>query len=87
MQWRRPLRASGGEKVEAYGPLIVDAMRGDRTLYKHRDEVEGSWRICQPLLDSRALRDGIETYAPASWGPVRADAMLAREGREWHNPT
>jgi len=80
------LERFGGEKLEAYGPLIVDAMRGDRTLYKHRDEVEGSWRICQPLLDSRALRQGIETYAPGSWGPAGADAMLAREGRAWHNP-
>jgi glucose-6-phosphate 1-dehydrogenase len=80
------LERFGGEKVEAYGPLILDAIRGDRTLYKHRDEVEGSWRLCQPLLDSRELRDSIETYAPGSWGPPRADAILAREGRHWHNP-
>jgi len=75
----------GGEKVEAYGPLILDAMRGDRTLYKHRDEVEGSWRMCQPLIESAALRAGIETYAPGSWGPAGADALLARDGRAWHN--
>ena len=80
------LERFGGEKVEAYGPLIVDAMRGDRTLYKHRDEVEGSWRICQPLLDSTALREQIGTYAPGSWGPVGADALLGFEGRAWHNP-
>ena len=76
----------GGEAVEAYGPLLVDAMRGDRTLYKHRDEVEGSWRICQPLLDSQRLRDAIEDYPPGSWGPGHADELLARDGRKWHNP-
>lgn len=76
----------GGEKVEAYGPLILDAMRGDRTLYKHRDEVEGSWRVCQPLLESSPLRESIETYKPGSWGPAGADALLARDGRAWHNP-
>jgi glucose-6-phosphate 1-dehydrogenase len=80
------LERFGGEQVEAYGPLIVDAMRGDRTLYKHRDEVEASWAICQPLLESRSLRDRIEIYAPGSWGPAGADALLAREGRAWHNP-
>ncbi len=80
------LERFGGEKVEAYGPLILDAMRGDRTLYKHRDEIEGSWRMCQPLLDSKALRDGIETYQAGSWGPANADAILARDGRAWHNP-
>jgi glucose-6-phosphate 1-dehydrogenase len=80
------LERFGGEKIEAYGPLILDAMRGDRTLYKHRDEVEGAWRICQGLLDSRELRDGIETYAAGAWGPESADALLARDGRRWHNP-
>lgn len=76
----------GGEPIEAYGPLILDAMRGDRTLYKHRDEVEGGWRLCQPIIDSDVLRKGIETYKPGSWGPANADAILAREGRTWHNP-
>ncbi len=81
----------GGEVVEAYGPLIVDAIRGDRTLYKHRDEVEGGWRICEPFLNSRRLRDNIETYYPGSWGPAGADALIARgatehQPRAWHNP-
>ncbi len=80
------LEQFGGERVEAYGPLILDAMRGDRSLYKHRDEVEASWRICQPLLDSRELRDGIQTYQPGTWGPSSADVLLEREGRSWHNP-
>lgn len=76
----------GGNQIEAYGPLILDAIKGDRSLYKHRDEVEGAWRICEPFLRNPALREGIETYAPGSWGPPGADLMLAREGREWHNP-
>lgn len=76
----------GGEPIEAYGPLLLDAMRGDRTLYKHKDEVEGGWSICQPLLDSQTLRQRIEDYAPGSWGPPGAEALLAREGRAWHNP-
>lgn len=76
----------GGEPLEAYGPLLLDAMRGDRTLYKHRDEIEGAWRICQPLLDSESLRASIETYEPGGWGPARATALLARDGRSWHNP-
>ncbi len=77
------LERFGGEVVEAYGPLLLDAMRGDRTLYKHRDEVETCWRICQPLLDSQRLRSNIETYAAGSWGPKGADDLLARDGRRW----
>jgi glucose-6-phosphate 1-dehydrogenase len=84
------LERFGGEVIEAYGPLILDAIRGDRTLYKHRDEVESGWRICEPFLNSPALRQGIEDYAPGSWGPPGADALIARgapaaEPRAWHN--
>ena len=53
---------------------------------KHRDEVEGSWRMCQPLLESQALPASIETYTPGTWGPPAADAVLKRDGRHWHNP-
>ncbi len=80
------IKTFNAQPVEAYGPLMLDAMRGDQTLYKHRDEVEGGWRICQPALDSKRVREGIETYKPGSWGPTSADALLARDGRKWHNP-
>jgi glucose-6-phosphate 1-dehydrogenase len=76
----------GGEPIEAYGPLILDAIKGDRTLYKHRDEVESAFRICEPFLRSDRLRTQMQTYAPGSWGPPAADELLARDGRRWHNP-
>ncbi len=86
----------GGETIEAYGPLILDAMRGDRTLYKHRDEVEIGWRICDPFIQNAELRNSIATYAPGTWGPDLADALFtptpggpgtpAGPGA-WHNPT
>lgn len=76
----------GGEPIEAYGPLILDAIKGDRTLYKHRDEVESSWRIVEPFLHSETLRSGIQGYAPGSWGPAGSDELLGRDGRRWHNP-
>jgi len=75
----------GGEPVEAYGPLLVDAMRGDRTLYKHRDEVEAGWDIVQPFLDSDELRAGLHEYQPGTWGPEAADNLLSRDGRAWRD--
>lgn len=74
------------EAIEAYGPLMLDAMRGDQTLFKHRDEVAGTWRIVEPFIRSAALRDAITTYQPGSWGPEGADALIERDGRQWHNP-
>jgi len=79
-------KAFKAEPIEAYGPLMLDAMRGDQTLYKHRDEIETGWRIVQPVLDSERVRKDIQTYAAGSWGPESADALLARDGRKWHNP-
>ncbi len=81
------LKHFGGEAVEAYGPLLVDAMQGDRTLYKHRDEVELGWKLVQPVLDSEQVRGAIETYEPGSWGPKAADGMIASaiNGGAWHN--
>jgi glucose-6-phosphate 1-dehydrogenase len=76
------------EPVEAYGPLILDAMRGDQTLFKHRNEVEGAWRAVMPFIgpESAPLRRGIQAnYAPGSWGPRSADELLARDGRRWRN--
>jgi len=75
----------GGEPIEAYGPLLLDAMRGDRTLFKHRDEVEGGWSIVQPYLDPGPLRERIATYAPGSWGPREADTLIESSGCKWHN--
>ncbi len=78
----------GAEPAEAYGPLILDAMRGDQTLFQHRYEAEGAWRAVSPLLgeQSAALRRKIQAnYPPGSWGPPPADALLTRHGRAWHN--
>lgn len=76
----------GGETMDAYAPLLLDAIRGDRTLYKHRDEVESGWKIVQPFLDSPRLRESIETYDPGSWGPPRAEEIIAADAAKWHNP-
>ena len=62
-------------------------MRGDQTLFKHRNEVEGAWAAVMPFLDeasAEARRDIHDNYAPGSWGPDSAKAMLARHGRRWH---
>ena len=81
------LQTFGGEPVEAYGPLILDAMRGDQTLFKHRDEVEGAWTAAMPFIDPDLRRDiAANIYAPSTWGPAAADRLMEPFGRHWHNP-
>ena len=57
-------------------------MLGDRALFTGQDAVEAAWAIVDPVLvdHSAAL-----PYAPGSWGPLAADALIANDGG-WHNP-
>ena len=40
------------QSPEAYERLILDAMRGEATLFTRNDEVEAQWRICDPIVQS-----------------------------------
>jgi glucose-6-phosphate 1-dehydrogenase len=74
------------ESPEAYERLLLDALLGDPTLFIRSDEVELSWRIVDPIVRHWAERPGrIPFYEAASWGPVEAEQLLARDGRTWHN--
>lgn len=73
---------------QAYSTLLLDAMRGDQTLFKHRDEVEGAWNTVQPVLDywQAHPQSDLPNYAAGTWGPSASDAMMTRHDRHWHNP-
>ncbi|MGZ5400512.1 MAG: glucose-6-phosphate dehydrogenase, partial [Nocardioides sp.] len=76
---------------EAYERLILDVLLGDPPLFPRHEEVELSWQILDPILDSWARQDERkkgkpEPYAAGTWGPASADAMLARDGRAWRRP-
>jgi glucose-6-phosphate 1-dehydrogenase len=72
------------ESPEAYERLILDAMRGDATLFTRDDEVEALWGIIDPILTGwqEDTRTPIPQYEPGSKGPVEADALLD-DGRRW----
>jgi glucose-6-phosphate 1-dehydrogenase len=54
----------------AYERVLVDAVRGDHTLFATSQEVLASWRIVQPVLDSWAKQsDDLQFYEPGSSGP------------------
>ena len=46
------------QSPEAYERLIIDAMRGDATLFTRNDEVEAQWRICDPIVSAWARDAG-----------------------------
>lgn len=53
----------------AYERVLVDAVKGDQTLFATSAEVLESWRILQPVLDAWDDNDdGLQTYANGSAG-------------------
>jgi glucose-6-phosphate 1-dehydrogenase len=66
---------------EAYETLLLDAIRGDQTLFVHGDEVEESWRIFTPLVESPPRP--VHRYAAGSWGPAAADHLAIPERELW----
>jgi glucose-6-phosphate 1-dehydrogenase len=70
------------ESPEAYERLIMDAMRGDATLFTRDDEVEAQWTIVDPILEAWAGTPGpIPQYEAGSNGPAEADALIEGEQR------
>jgi glucose-6-phosphate 1-dehydrogenase len=65
------------ESPEAYERLIMDAMRGDATLFTRDDEVEAQWRICDPILRAWSERGEppVAAYEAGSDGPDEADRI------------
>ncbi len=80
--------AFGSNTPEAYERLLLDAMRGEATLFTRRDEVEAQWEYMDRILGAWAA-DGPQPpakYAAGSWGPETAGDLLARDNRQWRKP-
>lgn len=55
----------------AYERVILDAIRGDHTLFTTSGEVLASWQIIQPVLDAWAKTGGdLQFYAPGQKGAL-----------------
>lgn len=70
---------------EAYERLIYDVMRGDSTLFVHRQEVEAAWRWCD-AIQTGWQQQAIEPidYAAGSWGPQAANELTKSSGHHWN---
>jgi glucose-6-phosphate 1-dehydrogenase len=78
-----------GEVLEAYERLILDAMRGDRTLFTTAEGIERLWEVSTPLLDNPPP---VRLYEQGSWGPKPVHQLIAPHAwrlpfeRAWRNP-
>ena len=74
------------ELPEAYERLILDAMRGDATLFTRADEVDEQWAIVDAIAAFwKRDRPAFPNYAAGTWGPPSAEELLRRDGRSWRH--
>jgi glucose-6-phosphate 1-dehydrogenase len=72
---------------EAYERLLLDAMRGDSTLFTRTDEVEEGWDVIQGILDRWSeTSPEFPNYSAGSWGPYEATKLIEAGSRRWRNP-
>ena len=57
-------------------------MAGDGSLFTRQDAVEAAWAVVDGVL---ADHPPCLPYAPGSWGPQAANALIAGDGG-WHDP-
>ena len=75
--------------LEAYERLILDAMRGDHTLFTTAEGIERLWEVSVQLLESPPP---VRTYSPGSWGPNAIHQLIAPHAwrlpfeRTWRDP-
>jgi glucose-6-phosphate 1-dehydrogenase len=78
-----------GDVLEAYERLILDAMRGDRTLFTTAEGIEQLWEKSMPLLEQPPP---VRLYTPGSWGPNVIHSLVAPHAwrlpfeRAWRDP-
>ena len=78
-----------GDVLEAYERLILDAMRGDHTLFTTAEGIERLWQVSEPLLDAPPP---VRLYQPGSWGPKSIHQLVAPHAwrlpfeRAWRDP-
>ncbi len=69
-----------GEELP-YERLLVDAIRGDATLFTSDEAVEAAWAVVDPILGSE---QPAYPYERGSWGPAEAQRVVT--GDTWHDP-
>jgi glucose-6-phosphate 1-dehydrogenase len=78
-----------GDVLEAYERLILDAMRGDHTLFTTAEGIERLWEVSTPLLNQPPP---VRFYDPGSWGPNAIHQLIAPHAwrlpfeRAWRDP-
>ncbi|MDH2924354.1 glucose-6-phosphate 1-dehydrogenase [Nicoletella semolina] len=87
MDFRYSDLSSNSSLLTAYERLLLDALKGDATLFARTDAVHACWQFVQPILDYKAQRGRVYEYESGTWGPKEADKLIAKHGKVWRKPS
>ncbi len=81
----RSFAANGQDtRPDAYERVLLDATRGDKTLFATGDEVRASWRIIENVIQKwQQDGQGLQLYEKESWGPDAADQLASAAHVDW----
>lgn len=69
---------------DAYERVLLDAFRGDKTLFATSDEVLAAWRVLENVITEWAKNGtDLHLYARSSWGPDAAAKLAEDAGVTW----
>ena len=70
---------------EGYETLLLDVIEGDATLFMRADQVEAAWEVIMPVLSTWQDNPSVNfpNYAAGTNGPETAEALIARDGKNW----
>ncbi len=69
---------------DAYEWVLIDAIKGDRTLFATSTEILESWRIIEPILSAWENNHvKMQVYENGSWGPIEAESLIRDIGGSW----
>jgi glucose-6-phosphate 1-dehydrogenase len=73
---------------EAYERLLLDALRGDSTLFMRSDELEAAWEFATPILEAwqQGPAPAFPDYAAGTWGPPEAAKLAEGCTGGWRQP-
>ena len=74
-----------GVLPDAYERLILEALRGDASLFTRSDGIEAAWKLIDSIVNGWETSNtpDLSLYRRGSWGPSEANALLVNDGRLW----
>jgi glucose-6-phosphate 1-dehydrogenase len=70
---------------DAYEKLLLEALRGDASLFTRSDGIEAAWKLIDSITNGWETSNipDLSLYRRGSWGPTEANTLLARDDRLW----